>query len=69
MFRILILAAAYVVLVIIVVALRLVLKERAGQRVQRERAAIYFATRAERHVQQEAALHEAVRGAIHQRAP
>jgi hypothetical protein len=45
MFPILLLAGADVVLIVIFITLRLVLAERANQRIQRERAALYFATR------------------------
>jgi hypothetical protein len=69
MFLILFLAGAEVVLLILVLALRLVLKERADQRIQRERAALYFATRDQRYARQEAALNEAMLTAVDQRAP
>jgi hypothetical protein len=45
MFLILLVGGAEVVLLIAYVALRLVLKERNDQRLQRERAAAYFAGR------------------------
>lgn len=68
-FPIVFLAGADIVVLIVFIALRLVLKERADQRLQQERAVAYFAARDQQYARQDAALREAVLGAIDQRAP
>jgi hypothetical protein len=69
LFPILFLAGAEIVVLIVFITLRLVLKERTDQRRQQERAAAYFAARDQQYARQEAAVREAVLGALDQRAP
>ena len=69
MFMILIVVAVEVVLLMFYGVVRMVLNERHQQRVQREKAAAYFAARDARHARIEAAAREAALSGLDQRAP
>jgi uncharacterized membrane protein YjfL (UPF0719 family) len=68
MFVIMIVTAAEAVLLMIYGVVRMVLNERAEQRIQRERAAAFFAAQDERYVRNEAAAREAALRRVDQRA-
>jgi uncharacterized membrane protein YjfL (UPF0719 family) len=69
MFTALIVVAADLVLLMIYTVVRMVLNERHQQRIQHERASVYFATRDQQHAQIEAAGREATISGLDQRAP
>jgi uncharacterized membrane protein len=68
MFAILIVVAVEAVLLLLFAVVRTVLNERDQQRVQRERAAAYFAAQEQRYARIEAAGREALLGGSDQRS-